>query len=68
MLKIDFVRTEEVKIVAMLLLLYYRKTVRMTVLVILLVKNKKKLVCNYDNIVRGSGNYIQFLADNYSAT
>jgi len=44
------VKTEEVEIVAMLLLLYCRKTLRMSVLVILLVKNKKKLECKYDNI------------------
>ena len=51
MSKIDYVRTEDFKIVALLLLLYGRKAIRMAVLVILLVKNKKKLEFQNDSIV-----------------
>jgi hypothetical protein len=49
--KIDVVRTEEVGIFVILLLLYYRKTVGESVLVILLVKYMNKLECKYDTIV-----------------
>ena len=49
--KIDLVRTEEVEIFMILLLLYFRTTVRKSALVILLVKYKRKLECKYDTIV-----------------
>ena len=49
--KIDYVRTEEFKIVALLLLLYCRKAIRMALLVILLVKNYTTLECENDSIV-----------------
>jgi len=49
--KIDFVVTEEIEIVALLLLLYRRKAIRKAVLVILLVKNKTTLECINDSIV-----------------
>ncbi len=54
MSKIDYVRTEDFEIVALLLLLYGRKATRMAVLVILLVKNKKKLVFQNDSMVSKS--------------
>ena len=50
--KIGYVRTEEFEIVALLLLLYCRKAIRMAVLVILLVKNNSMLECENDSIVR----------------
>ena len=52
--KIDYVRTEEIEIVALLLLLYCRKAVRTFVLVILLVKNKTTLECKNDSTVSKS--------------
>ncbi len=51
MSKIDYVRTEDFEIVAVRLLLYGRKAIRMAVLVILLVKNKKKLEFQNDSMV-----------------
>ena len=49
--KIDYVRTEVIENVVLLLLLYCRKAVRMAVLVTLLVKNKTTLECEKDSIV-----------------
>ena len=49
--KFDLVRTEEVEIVAMLLLLDFRKTVRRLMLVILLVKKQKRSEYKNDDIV-----------------
>jgi hypothetical protein len=54
----SLVQTEEknvvsviLQFVSMLLVLDCMKTIRMSMLVIMLIKNKMKLECKYDNIV-----------------